>query len=200
VIRLASALALVLALSACTPPATAPTPSASAGATFSPGAPRYRYQEGKLNLCERTDLAPTAPLRLTVKSRNPAPPAAGPGEACLFEAASPSGKTSSLRVEAVVLAGAADAGRLYKAQRDITRMRPDGAIARLGEEAEGFALQTSPGFSSAEYRVHLRQDNLVIEVWLAVGGDDFVPKATLKPMAEAVAAATLSTVDGAWQS
>jgi hypothetical protein len=199
VIRLASALALVLALTACTPATTAPTASPATNASSPPVAPRYRYHEGTINLCEKSDLGPIAPLRLTVKSKSPAPPAAGPGEACLFEATSPSGKTSSLRVEAVVLAGAEDARRLYKAQRTVTRMLPDAPITALGDEAEGFTLQTTPGFSYAEYRVHLRQDNLVIEVWLAVGGNDFVPKATLQPMAQAVAAATLSTVDGAWQ-
>jgi hypothetical protein len=172
----------------------------SAGATVTQGAARYRYQEGTVNLCERTDLRPIAPLRLTVKSKSPAPPAAGPGEACLFEATSPSGKTSSLRVEAVALADLHDAQRLYGAQRDITRMRPDAAISGLGDEAEGFSLQSSPGFSYAEYRLHLRRDNLVIEVWLAVGGDNFAPKATLASMAQAVAAATLSTVDGSWRS
>jgi hypothetical protein len=203
VIRLTSALALVLALSACTssPPST---PSTSAPTSAPPGsaaaaAPSYRYQPG-VNLCEKTDVGVVAPLNLTVKSKSGTPPQAGPGEACLIEATSPSGRPASLRVEAVVLPNADTAKQLYKTQHETTRMQPDGAISGLGDEAEGLTLQTDPGFKYAEYRVHLRRDNLVIEVWLAVGGDDFVPKATLQAMARTVAAATLSLADGAWHT
>jgi hypothetical protein len=198
VTRLTSALALVLALSACSTQTPAPAPDGSPAASSTGPAARYRYQEGTVNLCEKTDLAPIAPVKLTVKTKSPAPPQAGPGEACLFDGTSPSAKPASLRVEAVVVADAAQAQQLYKAQLHTTRMQPDGPIGGLGDEAEGLALETTPGFKYSEYRIHLRRDNLVIEVWLAVGGDEFVPKATLQPMVLSVAAATLSTVDTAW--
>ncbi|HCU50937.1 MAG TPA: hypothetical protein DGG94_14250, partial [Micromonosporaceae bacterium] len=45
-----------------------------------------------------------------------------------------------------------------------------------GERAEAFALETESGFKYAEYKIHAREDNLVIEVWLAVGGDTLPPK------------------------
>lgn len=193
-------LVLVLSLGACTSEKPAPqvtaTPIASATSN-APAAVKYRYQPSTVDLC-KTDLTPLAELKLAPKKTDSTLPLAGPGEACLFEMTTPSGHIASLRVEAVALTSSEDAQRLYKTQHDTTRMKPDGGISGLGDEAEGFTLETEPGFKYSEYRVHARQDNLVLEVWVAVGGNAFTPKQILAAIAQAVTRTTLATVSAAW--
>ncbi|WP_144122486.1 hypothetical protein [Catellatospora sichuanensis] len=197
------ALAIVLPTAACTDrPAPAATPttvatSRSAPTTPSPAGPRY--EAGVVGLCARTDLTPLADLSLKVKRTDPAPPPSGPGEACLFEMATSDGHIASLRVEAVALASVADAERLYRAERAVTRMTPDGPVDGIGEVAEAFTIETEPGFKYSEYKIHARSGNLVVEVWLAVGGKAFTPKPTLAEATAAVAESTLGVVSQAWR-
>ncbi|SCG38315.1 hypothetical protein GA0070614_0502 [Micromonospora coxensis] len=73
-------------------------------------------------------------------------------------------------------------------------MAPAGPVTGVGEEAEAFTKQSTPGFKYAEYMVHSRTGNLVVKVWLAVGGDSFTPTATLAAKAVAILSATRSAV------
>jgi len=73
-------------------------------------------------------------------------------------------------------------------------MTPDGALAGVGEEAEGFTKQSEPGYKYAEYLIHARRGNLVVKVWLAVGGNAFTPKDKLAAVTLAIAKGTLDRV------
>ncbi|RZT77907.1 hypothetical protein EV382_1082 [Micromonospora violae] len=53
-------------------------------------------------------------------------------------------------------------------------MRRAGDLEGIGDEAEAYTRQSQPGFKYAEYMAQARDDNLVVQVWLAVGGDEFV--------------------------
>lgn len=109
------------------------------------------------------------------------------------------GRMASLRVEAVALGSAAEAERLYRAERSVTRMTLDGPVSGLGEEAEAFEIRTEPGFKYAEYKIHVRSGNLVVEVWPAVGKQTFTPKQTPAQATRAVVDATFATVSQAWR-
>ena len=79
-------------------------------------------------------------------------------------------------------------------------MVSDAAVSGVGDQAEGFAIQTEPkpGFKYGEYRIQARKANLVLDVWLAVGGSTFVPKETLAAKVLTILKNTLATVDEAW--
>lgn len=198
------AFALVIPVAACTDsapqadPGTTASTSAPASTSAAPSA--VRYQSDALDLCSRTDLEPLASLSLKVKTTDRTPPLSGEGESCLFEMDTPSGRPASLRVEAVAPETVAAAEQIYKAQRDGSRMTPDGQVSGVGEEAEGFTLQTEPGFKYSEYRIHVRDGNLVIEVWLAVGGDEFTPKETLAEKVLGITKTIFATVSEEWRA
>ena len=134
------------------------------------------------------DLAPE------VTREDPRPPLARPGAACLFEMRTKGGYQANLRVEASTLATADEARQLYRGTRRATGMTPAGAVPGLGEEAEAFTKRSSPGFKYAEYMVHARTGNLVVKVWLAVGGDSYVANSVLAEKSLTILRATQAAV------
>jgi hypothetical protein len=158
------------------------------------------YRLNVLDLCQRTDLQPLQDFSLKVKSTDPRAPFLGSGESCLFEFDQASGLPASLQVQALAPPSVDEAKRMYTAQRG-TRMTPDGAVGGVGEEAEGFAIQTEPqpGFKYGEYRIQARNANLVLDVWLAMGASAFIPKETLAAKVLAILKTTLATVDDSWR-
>ncbi len=198
---LAAFAALVLASAGCTKPQPDPVPplppTTSAPTSSAEAAVPYRLNV--LDLCKRTDLAPLQDFSFKVKSTDPRSPMLGAGESCVFEFDTPSGQPATLQVQALAPPSVLEAMRMYTAQRG-TRMTPDGAVSGVGEQAEGFTIQTEPkpGFKYGEYRIQARKANLVLDVWLAVGGSTFVPKETLAAKVLAILKNTLATVDEAW--
>lgn len=187
-------LGVLLALGGCTDgersegsvqPATPASPAASTADL---------YAAADLDLCAKTDRAPLADLKLTVRGTDPKPPPSAPGSACLFEMRTADGHEASLRVEAATPSSADQARQLYQATADVSGMSRDAAVTGLGEQAEGFAKQSDPGFKYAEYLIHAQTGNLVVKVWLAVGGDSYVPKRTLAAAVREIAGATLQLV------
>jgi hypothetical protein len=197
----AAVIGVVLNISGCgdgvegtTPHASASgSPSATSTGAVSPSAGPM-YDAVGVDLCGRTDLTPLNSLSLKVEGTDPTPPPSGPGAACLFELRPPGGQPANLRVEATTLASADEAGRLYRATQQVTGMTPDGALAGVGEEAEGFTKQSDPGYKYAEYLIHARRNNLVVKVWLAVGGEAFTPKEKLAAVALEITKQTLGLV------
>jgi len=191
--------ASVAALTGCggaaeNPTAAAPTAGPSASAPAAPSPTGSSYTAAGLDLCARVDLAPLAELELTVTRTDPAPPVGRPGAACLFEMRTRGGQQANLRVEASTPATAEEAGRLFQATGQVTAMTAAGPVPGVGEEAEAFTKQSTPGFDYAEYLVHARTGNLVVKVWLAVGGDSFTPTATLAEKSLAILRATQAAV------
>ncbi|MEU6021924.1 hypothetical protein [Micromonospora sp. NPDC047134] len=197
--RLGVALVAVAALAGCdaqtpvaAPSAPAQTSATVPSATPSPAGPSYSAAE--LDLCARTDLAPLADLALTVTRTDPKPPPGRPGAACLFEMRTRSGHEANLLVEASTPATAEEARLLYLGTREATGMTPAGPVAQVGEEAEAFTKRSTPGFRYAEYMVHSRTGNLVVKVWLAVGGESYLPTETLASASRVILTATRSAV------
>ncbi|PYC65560.1 hypothetical protein C7C45_28230 [Micromonospora arborensis] len=145
-------------------------------------------------MCKRTDLRPLADLSLTVARTDPTPPLGRPGVACLFELRTKDGHEANLRVEASTPVSAEEARLLYRSTGQVTVMTPVGVIAGVGDEAEAFTRRSEPGFKYAEYMVHARMGNLVVKVWLAVGGASYVATETLAPKALTVLRATQAAV------
>lgn len=196
---LAAALVAVAVLSGCDRTEEGPvTPPGVGVPTAAPTAPSsaaaLTYTATELDLCERTDLAPLADLELTVTRFDLQSLAGRPGAACLFEMRTKDGHQANLRVEASTPTTAEEAGQLYRATRQATGMTPAGPVTGVGEEAEAFTKQSTPGFSYAEYMVHARTGNLVVKVWLAVGGDSFIPTATLADKSLTILKATQAAV------
>lgn len=190
---------ILMTTGACTggaaePSSTPGTASGSASASADPDGTGPRYDGAGLNLCATTNLAPLAELSLTLRGTNPTPPPSARGAACLFEFRTSDGHPASLRVEAVTHQSADDAARQYRSARTFTVMTPDGTIVGVGVEAEGFVRSSKPGFAYTEFMINVRQGNLFLSVWLAVGSDTGTPKTTLAPKARAVAEATLAIV------
>ncbi|MEV1154810.1 hypothetical protein AB0J27_05300 [Micromonospora chokoriensis] len=131
----------------------------------------------------RTDVKVVADLAPEVTRKDPWAPLARPGAACLFEMRTRAGYQANLRVEASTLAMADEARQLYRGTRRATGITPAGAVPGVGEEAEAFTKRSTPGFKYAEYMVHARTGNLVVKVWLAVGGDSYVPTSVTWPAA-----------------
>ncbi|MCI4066102.1 hypothetical protein MRQ36_27565 [Micromonospora sp. R77] len=104
------------------------------------------------------------------------------------------GYQANLRVEASTPETVEDARRLYRATRDVTGMTPVGPVSGAGEEAEAFTKQSTPGFKYAEYMVHARAGNLVVKVWLAVGGTSYVSASMLAVKSLALLRAVQSAV------
>ncbi|MEV4826138.1 hypothetical protein [Micromonospora sp. NPDC049274] len=200
VVRLVVALVAVFATAACdgaSAPAGAPIagPATSSVASTAPTAsagPLYRAQD--LELCKRTDLRPLAELSLTVARTDPKPPLGQPGAACLFEMRTKDGHEATLRVEASTPASEQEARLLYRAKAQVTVMTPAGAVTGVGDEAEAFTRRSEPGFKYAEYMVHARTGNLVVKVWLAVGGVSYAATETLASKALTFLKATQAVV------
>lgn len=198
-----AAVFIVLAVSGCagsrpelTPVATPPSPPQTSTDVMdsdpSPTGPSY--DAAKLDLCVRTDLNHIADLAVTVTRTDPEPPIGRPGAACLFEMRTEKGHQLTLRVEASTPADVDEARILYKNTRRMTVMTPVGVIAGVGEEAEAFHRQSTPGFKYTEYKVRSRTENLVVDVWLAVGDDSFLPISTLAPKALAILTDTQAAI------
>ncbi|MET8358923.1 hypothetical protein [Micromonospora sp. NPDC005171] len=194
------ALVAVLATAACdgaSAPAGAPTAGsgASSVASTAPTAsagPMYRAQD--LELCKRTDLQPLAELSLTVVRTDPKPPLGQPGASCLFEMRTKDGHQANLRVEAATPASEQEARLLYRATAQVTVMTPAGVITGVGDEAEAFTKRSEPGFKYAEYMVRARTSNLVVKVWLALGGASYAAAETLASKALTLLKATQAAV------
>ncbi|WP_433458364.1 hypothetical protein [Micromonospora sp. CA-248212] len=178
-----------------TPRAVTTSPIAGTPATSSPApAVGPTYDATNLDLCRRTDLTTLADLSVRVARTDPKPPLARQGSSCLFEMRTADDHQANLLVEASSLTSAEEAGRLYTATQQVTAMTADGPVAEVGEEAEGFVKRSDPGFKYTEYMVHARDANLVVKVWLAVGGDSYLPTKTLAAKALTILKATYTAV------
>ncbi|MFG1840227.1 hypothetical protein ACGFH8_17470 [Micromonospora sp. NPDC049175] len=135
-----------------------------------------------------------AELSLTVARTDPTPPLGRPGVACLFDLRTKDGHEASLRVEASTPASAEEARLLYRSTGRVTVMTPAGGITGVGDEAEAFTRRSEPGYKYAEYMVNARTGNLVVKVWLAVGGASYVATETLAPKALTLLRATQAAV------
>ncbi|MEU5566783.1 hypothetical protein [Micromonospora musae] len=194
------ALAALLALAGCdgNTPGGAPTgraeaPTTGVGST-TPSAVERSYHAADLDLCARTSLEPLADLALTVTRTDPKPPVGRPGAACLFEMRTKAGYEANLRVEASTPATVDEARQLYRGTQQATGMTALGSLTDVGDEAEAFSKRSAPGFKYAEYMVHSRSANLVVKVWLAVGGDSYAPTSSLAAKSLAVLKATRQAV------
>ncbi|NED50940.1 hypothetical protein G3I24_08455 [Micromonospora aurantiaca] len=145
-------------------------------------------------MCARTDVKVVADLAPEVTREDPRPPLARPGAACLFEMRTKAGYQANLRVEASTLATPDEARQLYRGTRRATGMTPAGAVPGVGEEAEAFTKRSTPGFKYAEYMVHARTGNLVVKVWLAVGGESYVAASVLAEKSLTILRATQAAV------
>ncbi|MBQ1019782.1 hypothetical protein KBX71_18195 [Micromonospora sp. D93] len=145
-------------------------------------------------MCKRTDLRPLAELSLTVARTDPKPPLGQPGASCLFEMRTKDGHQANLRVEAATPASEQEARLLYRATAQVTVMTPAGVITGVGDEAEAFTRRSEPGFKYAEYMVRARTGNLVVKVWLAVGGASYAATETLASKALTLLKATQAAV------
>ncbi|MGC4864705.1 hypothetical protein ACLQ3B_04620 [Micromonospora sp. DT53] len=178
-----------------TPRAVTTSPSAGTPATSSPApAVGPSYDATNLDLCRRTDLTPLADLSVRVARTDPKPPLARQGSSCLFEMRTADDHQANLLVEASSLTSTEEAERLYTATQQVTGMTADGPVADVGEEAEGFLKRSDPGFKYTEYMLHARAANLVVKVWLAVGGDSYLPKEALAAKALTILKATFTAV------
>lgn len=175
---------------------SAPLDSPEAGLTPSATAAEAgrRYDAQGLDVCTRTDLAPLAGLSLSVESRRAKDPSSAPGAACLFELRTQAGFEARLLVEASTLTSTDDAQRLYRTTQQVSGMDPAGAVDGIGDEAEGFTKRSEPGYKNAEYMIHARSRNLVLKVWLAVGGKTFTPEDVLAAKAHAILQSAMSIV------
>ncbi|MGC4897445.1 hypothetical protein [Micromonospora sp. DT31] len=138
-----------------------------------------------------------ADLGLTVRWTDPKPPVGRPGAACLFEMRTADGFQATMRVEASTPATVEDARLLYGATARVTGMMPAGPVDGVGDEAEAFTKLSTPGVRYAEYMVHARTGNLVVKVWLGVGGRSYVPVSSLAARARTVLRETVSSVPAA---
>jgi hypothetical protein len=170
-------------------PVTVPTSTTSAAASAGPA-----YNATGLDLCAKTDTAQLSGLSLTVDRADAKAPTSGPGAACLFNLRTADGHKASLLVEASTPPSTQDAERLFRSKAAVTVMTSEGAVTGLGDEAEAFSKESQPGFKYSEYLVHARSGNLVVKVWLAVGGNEFTPKATLAARSQAIAKTALAAV------
>lgn len=177
-------------------PAGAPTVATEATENAPEPAPSEppKYNAVGLDICARTDLSPLDGLSLTLAERLPKTPTSGPGAACLFEMRSRDGHPASLLVEATTLASVGEAERLYQTTQQVSSMTFDGELAGVADEAQAFIEESEPGFKYSEYMVRARSENLVVKVWLAVGGKEFTAKSDLAPRALAVLKSTLALV------
>jgi hypothetical protein len=195
--RFAMVVVVALTVAGCTggdPPA-----ASSPGASTATAAAGPVYKASSLDLCNRTDIAPLADLKLKVEGTDNSPPVGGPGSACLWRMKSADGNLSTLRVEAIVLSSAEEATRAFQAQQNVSVMKSDGPISGLGDQAEGRTLDSEQGFKQSEYMVHLRSGNMTVKAWISVGAKAFTPKQTLAAKMDALARATLATVSSAWK-
>ena len=172
---------------------TGPTGTPSAVVTAST-APAAAYTAVGVDLCAKADRAPLKNLKLTVESTVAKSPTSAPGAACLFEMHTQDGHEASLLVEASTLPSAGQAEQLYRATADVTGMKPDGDVAGLGDEASSFTKRSASGSRQSEYLVHSRTGNLVVKVWLAVGGDSYVPEGELAGPARTITGTTIKLI------
>jgi hypothetical protein len=152
------------------------------------------YDATGLNLCDRTNLGPLADLSLKVERANPAPPLSEGRPTCLFEMRTATGQMANLLVQVATPRSIEEAQGIYRAQGGSGNEPPDAQLSGIGDQAEGFRKESQPGFKYSEYTVHARNGNLVVKVWLAVGGNDFTPTQTLATKAETILKATMAQV------
>lgn len=198
--RFVAVLVAALTVAACsegTPsPTTDPATTAPAASATASGPV---YKASSFDLCNNTDLAPLADLSLKVEGNDNSPPIGGEGSACMFTMKSADGNLSSLRVEAMVLASVDEAQRAFQSQQNVSKMKSDGAVSGLGDQAEGRTLDSEPGFKQSEYMVHMRSGNMTLKAWISVGGKAFTPKEKLATKADAILRATFAKVSGVWK-
>ncbi|MEU5937419.1 hypothetical protein [Micromonospora sp. NPDC047187] len=152
-----------------------PPPGTATPAVTQSLVPARSFNATGLRLCEHREMLPLAALSLTVRREDPTPPLTAPGAACLFEMETADGHEANFRVEASTPASAEEAVQLYGTARQGASMRREGGLEGIGDEAEAYTRQSQPGFKYAEHMAQARENNLVVQVWLAVGGDEFVP-------------------------
>jgi hypothetical protein len=175
-------------------PVPVPSVPTSLPSGTAPGATGPTYDATGLDVCAKADVGQLTDLSLTVERSDSKAPTSAPGAACLFELRGPDGRKATLLVEASTLTSPQDAEKLFRATRNVTVMTFDGEVKGIGDQAEGFAKESQSGSKNSEYLVHARSGNLVVKVWLTVGGNDFTPKATLATKAQAILKAALASV------
>lgn len=116
-----------------------------------------------------------------------------PGAACLFEMHTPDGYTANLLVYAATLTSVDEARRVFRSTRQ-TVMSSAGTVSGFGDETETYTRDWEPGFKYSEYKINIRSGNLVLQVWLSVGGTAFTPAPTLAAKAQTVAKTTLALI------
>jgi hypothetical protein len=201
-IRVLAPFLVVLSLAACTgtDPKPAPTTAGQgpAPASASPS-PAVTYEHKVIDLCEKVDLAPLAPLRLTLREKRAAQPLGvreHEGDSCLHEMTTAEGKIARLTVSAVVTGTPDQArGRLDAATGGTTAIGP---VAGPWQQGVVHTLDTEQGYKHSELEVRAVSGNLYLSVWLAVGGDEYTPAGTLQPPVTKIAETTFATVTEAW--
>jgi hypothetical protein len=199
-IRVLAPFLLVLSLVACTSedPAPAPTVASPAPASASPASPAA-YRHTVIDLCEKLDLAPLTPLRLTVREKRAAVP---PGftedkaDQCLHEMTTAAGKIARLTVTAIVTGTPAEARREFEAPG---KLKPVGPVTGPWQQGAARTLDTESGFKQTQFEVYAVSDNLYLSVWLTVGGDAYTPPRDLQPAVAKIAETTFATVSTAWK-
>jgi hypothetical protein len=168
--------------------------------------PGPRYQQVAFDLCERIDLAPLDDLSLTLwQARDPFPDFPFGGR-CEFGMRTADGHRATLTA-AVDLSG----GRsgypddqyqdrfdrvLENRNREGILMPELGAINGVGDRANAFVatVEPEPGLRVLEYLMIARHENLLAEVSLRVGGDDYPSKDALADAVRAIVTGTMASV------
>jgi len=200
-IRLLAPVFVVLGLAACTTgPDPAPTTASQAPAPADPASSSaaVTYEHKVIDLCNKVDLAPLAPLRLTLQAKRAAlPPGVreGEGDSCLHEMRTAEGKTARLTVSAVVT------DRPDQAQREVEGksggMTLVGPVTGPWQQGAALTRDGDAGVEETQSEVRAASDNLYLSVWLSVG--DKAPVEALQPSVTKIAETTFATVTEAWR-
>jgi len=159
-----------------------------------------------LDLCGKTDLTRLADMKVKVDKKNlvlvdakgavrkDVPNA---DAECSFKMRTRSGRDALMLVTINTLVSVEEAKFMLQALRRSSQegrgngMNPEGSLSGVGEEADGFSLETDKkAYQEAQYLIRARFENRVVEVSLGVFGKPFIPKATLAEQVRTVLQAT----------
>jgi hypothetical protein len=177
------------------PAASSPSPSASP--------PGPMYSVAGLDLCKVTDRTPLDDLALhIVKTDNSQPP--GFDVKCLLEMRNRSDYPAWLTVMATAQASPAEAVKEFKAIRSMnSSMTFVGEVDGVGDQAIEYTRNKeypadkqdgTPAYKLSDCLLVISVGNLVMEVFLQLGGVAFTPITGLAPRALAIAKATITRV------
>jgi hypothetical protein len=144
-----------------------------------------------LDLCAKTNLAPLADLKVKVKkAKSDTHGSDGADAACFFEMRTASGRDVSMHVAVTTFKSVEDAKHFFGIHRKFRQegpMKYDGSLNGIGEEADGFSLQTEKReYQKAEYLILARFENRHVEAWVEVFDKPLIAKATLAEKARAI--------------